>query len=84
MHTGPLVMNCVESVVQQQEVRQPSNEIPRVVPLRLLVRMHMLEVIQHQHREQRELLRRNDLEKRLLPVDPQCCGNLGRQDDVLR
>jgi hypothetical protein len=44
----------------------------------------MLEVIQHQHREQRELLRRNDLEKRLLPVDPQCCGNLGRQDDVLR
>lgn len=82
MRTCFVVVNSVISVVKEEEI-QPACEVSGVVPLRFFVGMHVLYVVKDKYGEQSNLLRDNDVEKRLLPVQHQERTDPNEQHQVL-
>ena len=84
MRTCTLVMNGMVAVVEEHDVEHRSDKIARVIPLRFLVSMNMLDVIEEQNAEQRELLWQDNKEQRFLPADHKCRRPPEHEQHILR
>src|ERR1051325_11246053 len=83
VHPCAIVMYRVIAIVEEQLVKE-ADEISRVIELRLFISMHMLDEIEDKHGEEPNLLRHNNKEQCLLPIDDKTNCNPDRKHDILR
>ena len=83
MHRCSVMMRRMQAIVEQHPVCGAGNEVARMVPGRLFVGMYVLDVVEYQHREKSELLRDNDIDNRLAPVQYQANADEGKQRHIL-
>src|ERR1700676_2456103 len=83
MNAGRFVVNRMVAIVEQRQVDQ-THKITGMVVGRFFIGMDMLNVIENQHAEQRNLMRDHDEQNGLLPIqNKDCHGVVESQTNVL-
>lgn len=83
MNTCAQMMDRMKSIVKKQKIRDRTDKISGVIIIRFLISMHMLNIIKYQDRKQRELLRNNNIQDSLLPVDQESRQNKSAERHIL-
>ena len=84
MQTRIVVVDRVKAVVEQKHVHRRADDVAGVIDGRLLVRVHVLHVVEDQNDKQRNLLRNENVQQGLLPIDHERSHEEAHQQHVFR